>query len=251
LLPNFLIIGAARSGTSSLYSYLQEHPDVYLPRTKRPEPHFFFKASEYARGIDDYEARYFSEWSGEKAVGEASTSYLFGPETPARIAAHLGDVRLIAMLRNPIERAHSSYWHTVRSGLETLDFDEAVLREDERTAALEGSDLAEIKPYSYLARGLYFQQLSRWYEVFEEKQLHVVLFDDFVSDTRSVLRGILSFLGVDAGRVPEDLGRIENRSTPDEAMISDGTLRHMRSYFAEDVRALERLLSRDLSGWLA
>jgi hypothetical protein len=251
MLPNFLIIGAARSGTSSLYAYLLQHPDVYLPKNKRPEPHFFFKDSEYARGIDHYESRYFADWNGETAVGEASTSYIFGPETPARVARYLPDVRLLAILRNPLERAYSNYCHTVKSGLETLDFAQAIARESERTAALRGTDLAEIEPYAYLARGLYFEQLQRWYRFFHPAQLHVVIFDDFVADTRAALTEILSFLQVDCSLIPERLDRIENRSTPATAVIPLGVKRAMRDYFADDVRALEQLLSRDLSSWLA
>src|SRR5262249_25072888 len=152
--------------------------------------------SEYARGLDYYQSRYFSDWSGESAVGEASTSYIFGPDTPARIARHLPSVRLIAMLRNPIERAHSNYWHTVASGLETLSFAEAVMREKERTDALEGSDLEEIKPYSYLERGLYYQQLQRWLANFNRSQILITLFEDFIADTRGEILRILSFLGV-------------------------------------------------------
>ena len=217
MLPNFLIIGAARSGTTTLYSLLQEHPDIYLPKNKRPEPHFFLKSDEYARGLDYYETRYFADWATQRAAGEASTSYIFGPRTPARIARDLPDVRLIAMLRNPIERAHSNYWHTVASGLETLDFATAVVSERERTEALRGTKLEEIKPYSYLERGLYFAQLQRWLGYFERHQIHICLFEDFIADPKTGLSEILTFLDVDADQMPDNLGRVENRSVPDSA----------------------------------
>ena len=111
MLPNFLIIGAARAGTTTIYNHLKDHPDVYLPAQKRPEPHFFLKESEYARGISYYEERFFSARRDERAVGEASTSYLFGQQVPKRIRAALPGVKLICVLRNPVERAFSSPDH--------------------------------------------------------------------------------------------------------------------------------------------
>src|SRR5436305_13662497 len=105
MLPNFLIIGAARSGTTTLYTHLKRHPDIYLPPRKRPEPHFFYKSAEYERGIGYYEERYFSACRNESAIGEASTSYVFGPTVPGRIRAALPDIKAICLLRNPVERA--------------------------------------------------------------------------------------------------------------------------------------------------
>ena len=251
MLPNFLIIGAARSGTSTLYSLLQEHSDIYLPKNKRPEPHYFFKAAEYERGLEYYQKRYFSAWDGERAIGETSTSYIFGPDTPARIACDLPGVRLIAMLRNPIERAYSNYWHTVASGLESLDFQQAINRESERTAALAGTDYAEVKPYSYLERGLYFQQLQRWLPHFDRGRMHFVIFDDFVSDTVGEYARVLEFLDVDTTKIPANFERVENRSVPGNAAIPAAARDQMRQYFDEDVRAMEGFLGRDLSHWLS
>ena len=248
--PNFLIIGAARCGTSTLYGYLQEHPDIYLPANKRPEPHFFFKTSEYAQGFAYYEARYFTDHSGQRAVGEASTSYLFGARTPARVADHLPDARFIAMLRNPLQRAFSNYWHTLKSGLETLSFSAAIEQEQQRGATEDDPVLAEVQPYAYLARGLYGEQLKRWYGHFEPQQVHVILFEDFVRDPGKALRDTLAFLQVDASVLPADLDRADNRSTPKGAFFSQEDRRMMQEFFADDVALLESLLSRDLSSWL-
>lgn len=251
MLPNFLIIGAARSGTTTLYSYLQQHADIYLPASKRPEPHFFFKASEYARGLDYYEGRYFCDWDGQRAVGEASTSYIFGAETPRRIHDCLPQMRMIAMLRNPVDRAFSGYWHTVKSGLESLDFSQAIETEDERTRGLRGTDLDEVKPYSYVDRGRYGEQLQRWFEYFDRSQVHVILFEDFVVRPRESLIATLQFLGVDADQLPARLDAVENKSVADGVTVPPEMRRRLADVFAPDVRIVEKLLNRDLSHWLS
>jgi len=251
LYPNFLIIGAARSGTTTLYSYMKDHPDIFLPKNKRPEPHFFFKASEYAQGLEYYRNRFFSEVSRQTAIGEASTSYLFGPETPALVHKHFPDIRLIAILRNPRERAFSNYWHSVKSGLETTTFEEAISCENERTASLKGTELAELMPYSYLARGLYFEQLSRWRRYFDPSQMHIVLFEDLTQNTADELKRIYSFLHVDVNLLPERYERVENRSRSSDEKIDAQTDQFMQGFFEKDVIALQHLLDRDLTSWLA
>lgn len=250
MLPNFLIIGAARSGTSTLYHQLQNHPDVYLPRNKRPEPHFFFKATEYKRGLAYYSERYFSDWKGEKAVGEASTSYLFGKGTPELVADALPDVRIIVMLRNPIDRAYSNYWHTVSSGLDNLSFEEAISREDERTIQLEGTPLAEIKPFSYLARGMYWKQVENWLRHFDRSQMHFIIFDDFKVNQAIVISDALKFLGLSPDILEVDNKRIDNSSKPQGVEIPESTRELMRRYFEKDVEKLGSFLNRDLSHWL-
>lgn len=250
MLPNFLIIGAARSGTTALFSLMQQHADIYLPAAKRPEPHFFYKNAEYAKGLHYYEQRYFSGWLGQRAVGEASTSYVFGSEVPRRIRAHLPDVRLICLLRNPIERAFSSYWHTVRSGLEKLSFEEAIASEAERKAGLAGTPLGEIAPFAYVERGLYHGQLVRWLDVFDRSQLHIVIFEDFVATPARSMAGMARFLGVrPEGFGGHELAR-ENQSVPAGARMTRSMRDCLAGRFSNDVDQLGKLLGRDLMGWL-
>lgn len=250
MLPNFLIIGAARSGTTSLYNNLLSHPDIYLPKSKRPEPHFFFREAAYANGLDWYESTYFSEWAGEAAVGEASTSYLFGEQTPERISESLPQCRFLVMLRDPVYRAYSNYWHSVKSGLETLDFEEALRTEAERTAALAGSDMVETKPYSYMGRSLYAQQLRRWFELFGADRFCILLFEDYLEDAGGCLEVVSSFLDVSRdGFVTPDRFE-ENKSTPDDARLPEAVERRLREQLRAEVLDLEALIGRDLSAWL-
>lgn len=250
MLPNFLIIGAARSGTTTLYSHLQRHPDVYLPASKRPEPHFFLKSAEYARGLSYYEDRYFSSTGARAAVGEASTSYLFGSEVPKRIRNCVPNVKLVTMLRNPIERAFSSYWHTVKSGLEPLSFGEAIAQEPAREAKLAGSEMGEIAPYAYLARGFYHLQLVRWLAEFERDQLMIGIFDDLVSAPRQVLNDVATFIGVEPAKLPDREVTVENKSVPEEARMSRSMWHDLADALRDDVQELSALLERDLSYWL-
>ena len=250
MLPNFLIIGAARSGTTTLYSHLQGHPDVYLPAKKRPEPHFFLKNSEFVRGLSYYDERYFSHWAGQRAIGEASTSYIFGPEVPKRVRACLPAVRLIAMLRNPIERAFSNYWHTVKGGLETLCFAEAVALESTRKSELAGTALGEISPFAYIERGFYASQLRRWFEEFDREQIKIVIFDDFIASPAATLAEVARFLDIAPERLPNRGVEAENKSVPAEMTIPSELRRTLINTFRDDVTALSDLLGRNLAHWL-
>jgi hypothetical protein len=155
------------------------------------------------------------------------------------------------MLRNPIERAFSSYWHTVKSGLENLPFPEAIKCEDERKASLAGTPLGEISPFAYVERGLYHRQLMRWFEVFDRAQLHIVVLDDFVAAPKQTLVAIANFLGIAPEGFPKREIEAENKSVPDDASIPPETRRLLVERFRNDVRALEDLLHRKLDHWLS
>jgi hypothetical protein len=249
-LPNFLIVGAARSGTTTLYSYLQAHPEVYLPASKRPEPHFFLKDWEYGMGIDYYARKYFSAWRGQRALGEASASYLCYDWVADRILRHLPGVKLIATLRNPIERAHSNYWHTIKSGLESCSFEEAVRTERQRLAEIVDPFWRAVRPYAYVERGFYYRHLSDYLLRFPRSQMHIVLFEDLLRSPGQVLRGILEFLEVDPEFVPADLDRILNQSTPEGEKMAPSAREYLRGVFRDDILNLGQLLGRDLSSWL-
>ncbi len=248
-LPNFLIIGAAQSGTTTLYSYLREHPDIYLPPSKRPEPHFFLKEDEYTKGLAYYSERYFSKSQVQTARGEASTSYIYHESVADRIRTHLPAVKLIAILRHPVDRAYSNYWHTVGSGLETLSFDEAVRTEKERTAGIRDPFWGAVQPYAYVARGFYYKQLSTYLRYFHQAHMLTVLFDDLVQDPLRVVRNVFNFLSVDAAFVPSGVGRVENRWTPSGSEMSRETRKMLLGWYREDVEKLSGLLDRDLSSW--
>ena len=206
--PNFLVLGAAKSGTTSLYAYLDTHPDVFFSSPKEP---VFFEA-EYERGLAYYWQRYFEGWSGQHAIGEARSYNLYLPYVPQRIAETLDGPRLIAVLREPGARAYSHWWHRVTRRIEKLSFEEALeenQRELEAGIRFEGEEgarawrkgltrnLTVASHATYLDLGFYAEQLRRYLELFPAQNLKVVLFEDLAEDPVAVTREMWRFLGVD------------------------------------------------------
>jgi len=195
-LPNFLIVGAARSGTTSLYHYLAQHSDIYFPETK--EPCFFAYARGLSKGeihrhavtdLNDY-VNLFLAGASSKWRGEASAIYLhLYKEVTNNIQFYIPnyeDLRIIMILRNPIERAFSQYMRNVRNLKEPLSFEEAIEKEAQRK--LEGIN----SDYLYIERGFYYEQVKAYMEKF--KFVKVVLFDDFSKDSLNVIDSVLEFL---------------------------------------------------------
>jgi hypothetical protein len=217
ILPNFLVAGAGKSGTTTLWSVLRRHPDVFMPRVK--EISFFTGAiaprSTYARGLDWY-AGLFEGGAGRAAVGEASVAYLFDPESPRLIQKHLGTPRLIFILRDPAERAYSHYWQERKRGGRLPPFDDLV-----RTGA---------PPFDRLVRsGLYATHLRRYLDHFPRESLLVRRYEE-LRDTPDTLYGaVCDFLGIDAVGLPRDTGRRENAAAlPRSALLERRVLRSTR-----------------------
>jgi hypothetical protein len=210
MLPNFLIVGAMKSGTTSLASYLSAHPDVFMSPVK--ELAFFERESVWSRGTGWYEEQ-FAGAGGETAIGEATPNYMFFPWSVERIAATLPGVRVIACLREPVARAHSHYLHWYEDMVrERRPFARAV--EDELAAGADAQveDVLDADPpyYGYLARGRYLEQLTRLADTFGRENVHVVLLDDLEADPAAVYAATCRFLGVDDAFRPDNLGVKEN-----------------------------------------
>jgi hypothetical protein len=192
-LPNFLIIGAMRSGTTSLFAALAAHPQVF----GAPGKELRFFDLNYERGIDWYGER-FQGSKGKVAIGEASQTYIYDPLALDRMAAHVPDARLIAILRDPVERAYSHYWLNRSRGREPLSFEEALEAEEGR---LKGSSRSDRFFYSYVDRGHYKTQLDRVCSLYDRSGLHVVLFDDLRDHPVQTFEGLCRFLGVEEGAI--------------------------------------------------
>lgn len=245
--PTFLVIGTARAGTTTLHQYLLEHPEVYVPKNKRPEPHFFLKDDEYSKGFNYYCKKYFDN-SNQKAIGEISTSYLYQPWVSERMYRHLPNIKLVCILRNPIERAYSNYWHTVKSGLESISFNEAVKNEKERIKTTPES-LKQIAPYAYIDRGYYFKQINNYLNFFCKDQLLIILFKDFIEKSEESLKKIFKFIDVDETFIPKSLGKILNISTNNNEPIVYETRQYLYNCFKEDINKLSDLLKVNLDDW--
>jgi hypothetical protein len=188
MLPNFLIIGAEKAGTTWLHARMSAHPEVFMPRTK--EPHFFNACNSNLERIDRYEnlglgwyERLFEGHRREKAVGEATPMYLCDPEAPERIRETLGSgVRLIACLRNPVDRAYSHYWMARRKQHTELSFAEVVRRKEPR----------------FIQRGLYHRQFQRYQKYFSPDQLLVLIHEELFDNVARHLDQLCDFVGVDS-----------------------------------------------------
>ncbi len=260
-LPDFLVIGAQRAGTSSLYKYLEQHPDVVA--SLRKETNYFNFRS--ANGEGWYRAHFASRWrralerrrrGREPLSFEATSGYLFHPQAPARAAALVPEAKLVVLVRNPVDRAVSHYRHEVRAGTETLSFEEALDREPERLAG-EAEKMAADPRYrshpwdrfAYVARGRYAEQLERWRRVFPPDRFLVVKSEDLYEEPAKVYREILRFLDL-----PEwTPTRFRNYSYPGRPParpdpVAAPTRQRLAETFAPHNRQLYAMVGRDL-GW--
>ncbi len=204
-------LSAQKGGTSSLFAHIIQHPNVVEPRTK--EVHYFDYQLE--RGETWYRSNFPFESTLRRAnaiTGEASPYYLYHPLAAQNIRELLPSIRLIFVLRDPVERAISQYFHAVKWRQETLDIEEAFAAEDERLRGEE--DRLRSEPsyrsfshqhHSYVSRGLYARQLARFLELFDREQILVVPSEELYGDPHSALRKTFEHIGVDPGFVPDDL----------------------------------------------
>ncbi|MGA7304090.1 MAG: sulfotransferase [Rhodothermales bacterium] len=198
MLPNFLCIGAQKSGTTTLLRQLGKHPDIFMSPAR--ETRFFLTDYLYSQGLDAYEIDFFAEWNGEKAAGEKTPEYLCDPLVPRRIYESLGqEMKFIATFRSPAQRAYAQYRHNFQYLRETVDFDNALALEPARCQLGRYHTLR----FGYLWRGRYADQIERYLEYFPKGAFFFVVYeDDIVREQAQTLSSIFEFLGVDTGFDP-------------------------------------------------
>lgn len=247
VLPGALVIGAQKAGTTSLFAYLSQHPQVLPSRVK--EPGFFSR--HYARGERWYRSHFPTVLRAARTPGaialEASTGTIRHPLGPERVQRHLPDVRLIALLRDPVERAWSHYHHTLRLGREPLPFEVAIWREEERLADFR-RELARdpnhydtaFNLYGYLSTGRYAEQLEGWLARFGRERLLLLSSEELRRDPHGVVVRTADFLGLEP---PAGIDyRRHNESAKETGAIPAGTRQRLEAYFAPHDEALAELL---------
>lgn len=249
--PNFLVIGAQKAGTSSLYKYLLQHPAI-LPAYQK-EIHYFTLPELYSKGQKWYRGHFPTKlMRGQRLTGEASPSYLFFPLVPQRVHQMMPTTKLIVLLRDPVARAFSNYHHQVRRGLETLSFEEAIEQEPARLA----DDLQKtiINPhfhslnlahYSYLLRGDYITQLKRWQQFFPAEQMLILKSEDFYANPQQTVTQAATFLKLPEWQPNPAIFKQYNPGVYDK-MLPQTRLRLSR-YFQPANEALYEYLGRDLA----
>ena len=247
-LPDFLILGAQKAGTTALYSYLRKHPSITGPSWK--EVSYFDR--HFARGAAWYRGNFPNNLRTRGAlVGEASPSYLFHPLGPRRVRELVPEARLVALVRDPVDRALSHYNHERALGREPLSFEDALAAEDVRLRGEEQKLVADPRYFSRewwshtsKARGRYADQLERWLDVFPREQLLVVPSDDLADDPAGTHARVLEFLGAAPQRLDAYPRVYEREYEP----MEPETRARLAEEFAEPNRRLYRLLGREL-GW--
>jgi hypothetical protein len=255
--PDFIIIGTMRGGTTSLYSYLTDHPNIRPAYMK--EVHFF--DVYYHKGLQWYRAqfpstvqKYYAERVQKQAfiTGEASPYYLFHPHAPGRIARLLPQVKLVVLLRNPVNRAYSQYYHELAGGHEKLSFEEAIAQESERIGK-ETEKLAKNAQYvsynhrhfSYLARGIYVDQLKVWMDLFPKQQFLILKSEDFYADPAAGLKQVLQFVDVPAIGLTKQKEEYEQLNTTKPPKMDTATRKRLVAYFEPHNARLYEYLGQD------
>lgn len=233
--PNFFVVGAAKAGTTSIYSYLNSHDSVFMCPVK--EPHFF--ATPWAspsspttpspiNDAAEYTAL-FARSSGYDAVGEASPSYLYDEEAPTRIRDRLPHAKIVIVLRDPVDRAFSHYLMDVREGVQRSSFKEALIEDYSRKE--KGYGVSHL----YVELGMYGEQIGRYLQTFPPEQLLILFFDDLVNREGQFLGSLCDFLGVrvDAVRPFNSMNTYkESRSFVSERLMASHRLRALTRRFA-------------------
>ncbi len=270
-LPNFIIVGAMKAGTSSLAASMREHPDIYMPEK---EVHFFDVPRRFAKGRRKYRA-YFTGWQGERAVGEKTPTYSYQVEAPERIATLLPEAKLIWIFRHPVARMISHYWFFVSTGKERLSFEKAIAREQ----AGRTSDYT----MCYRDRSIYVKQIERFAQFFALGQMSFLLFEEYLQNPAGTLAQVCRFLEVDpdipfaprparknvtripriqllqwanyhlfrrrSTRIYRQLRRLNRHRTPGYPSQDPQTGRELASFFAPYNQQLTALTGLDLSLW--
>jgi hypothetical protein len=279
VLPNVLIGGAQKSGTTTLHHFLGSHPESFTPRD-RQEIHYVDVEASRGRDLDWYRSL-FSGWAGEPVVFQTSPLYLFLPVVPDRVQRVIPGARIVFVLRDPVNRAYSHYWHEIRFGRETLPFEAALAAEPERI----DRGFEYLRAYSYEARGHYLPQLKRYCDRFRRDRMLVLRTEDLSGDLTGLARRLGAFLGLDPGpwldgtrdrvvpvfnrrKIPRSrilqrmmlpfrqglpglvwlVEKLNLRSSDYPAMARE-TREMLRARFLPELPELEELIESDLSQW--
>ncbi|MEB3279609.1 MAG: sulfotransferase domain-containing protein [Lyngbya sp.] len=253
--PDFLIIGVQRAGTTSLYEYLTQHSQVVVTRNWK-ETYYFDVPENYSQGFKWYLGNFPSKFKkGNKLTFEASPSYIYHQNIPQRIKHDLGDIKMIALLRNPVDRAYSAWqmYHSysynphqhLRNRADERSFFEAIQQE-------LNPELNQAKyPYNYLNRGKYVEQLENYYTYFNREKILLLSFDDFCQNLESVLNQVCNFLEIDSFSLPqiEKFRQEKHAAAPYKTNPQDNeVMAKLQDYFLPFNERLYNLVNRDY-GW--
>lgn len=256
-LPDFLILGAAKAGTTSLFYYLSQHPNISTPNRKK-EVHYF--DLNYNRGIEWYR-NHFPQ-SNNRTLGasgvrnlcfEASPSYMIYQPALERIKKDIPSVKLIVLLRDPVERAYSHYRHNVRRGRENLSFSEALEAETERTSIknqiLDNLEFETISPgyryFSYVQTSLYAKKIKNIFEFFDRESVFLIKSKDLLSNPQVITEDVFNFLSIEY--LEKNIDFAQKNTGMGAKLENELILKDVKDIFETDIQNLKILTGIDLS----
>lgn len=255
VLPDFVIAGTQKGGTTSLYSYLEQHPQLH-PSLKK-EIRFFDGRKNSKSDVYHKEELYYrahfpkkDEMGADQLSFEASPGYMFNPPAPARMKEVIPEAKIIILLRDPVERAISHYFHSENRNREPLPILEALKAEEERLEPIikkEAYRNAAFREHSYKKRGLYKEQLDRIFRYFPREQVLIRSSEEFFSNTPKVLSDIYDFLGVDTSFADVDL--TPKNTAKKKKKVGEEVYDYLRSYFQKPNEELFELLGYEFD-WM-
>jgi hypothetical protein len=247
-LPDFIIGGAPRSGTTWLYHLLDGHPQISMAKPVSPEPKFFLVDRLYRRGLDYYARKWFSTYSDHCILGEKSTNYLESAVCARRIYKHLPHVKLIFILREPVARAFSNYLWSFNHGLETETFAKSLALEEPREQNLS-EKFRYSRPHAYFSRGLYAKMLQPYYAQFSQSQILCLRYEDIAQQPRILAKRLYQFLSIDAIKSNAAEIGIINPSISHGRILSENCRKRLQNAYIQPNADLYRLLGPTFQKW--
>ena len=245
--PNFFVVGAARCGTTSLWEYLRQHPDIFMPPViEQKEPAFF--CDLYGVEYWSFYLTLFEAGQGKKRIGEASTPYLSSPESAGQIYSVLPNAKIIITLRNPVVRAYSLYKWMHANGYEKLStFAEALAAETDwrkDDEEFKNNNGQYYYNFLYYESGLYYSQVKRYLTIFPQEQIHLIIFEEFIKAPLRHVQQVFRFLDVDPTFAPHI--EVNNPSAAHYPPLDPALRKRLARMYARDIAKLEKLVGRNL-----
>jgi len=241
--PNWFILRAPRTGTTSLYWHLKNIPGIYMSSTK--EPHYFSDHSiskhDWLLGPIQDKKKYLSLFEtvqDEKIIGEASTHYLDDPETPKKIHQIIPNARIIIGLRDPVERAFSHYWNRFSNNWIKLSFHDQLQKEFQYRTDYEDLEIFILK------HGLYSDNVKRYFDIFGQKQVKILIFEEFIQNPKTIIEENIKFLGINYSI--QNFENIILRMTNNKPKMKQEDRETLIKFYQNDVKKLQAVLGRKL-----
>lgn len=242
----FSIVGAQRSGSTFLYNLLDSHPEIYMAKPVKPEPKFFYYDEEYAKGLNYYNDKYFSNIPlNIKCIGEKSTTYFESEKAAIRIKESIPDSKILIILRNPIDRTISNYFFSLNNKLESRSITDVFINKKKEPII---EKFISVSPFNYIGRSLYSKYLTFYKQLFNDN-LYVIIFEELI-EKNDELDKILEFLGLSSFKKIDRERLFTNKTVYTSNKYEIENVRNeLKKIFISEINRLEIILNKKLDIW--